>query len=182
MAETIRFEDWDAEQMQDPEFREATESMEAAFQVANMRMMRGLNQRDLANLVGTWQPSIARIESGKSEPRLAFLRRIAKALRARLILELVPEEEFEQQEEEHDVTDVLDVGVEAFIERLNERVALDAEAYRLPEPTIRHSGDCRRIISANSAGTIDEALILVPGWPRRERDTADHVAFKRIPQ
>lgn len=93
MTETIRFEDWEAKQMQDPEFREAAERLEAAFQVANMRMMRGLTQRELAQRVGTWQPSIARIESGKTEPRLAFLRRIAKALGARVELQLVPEEE-----------------------------------------------------------------------------------------
>lgn len=93
MTTNIRFEDWEAEQMRDPEFREAAEALEPAYQVARLRMLRGLTQKELAKLVGTRQPSIARLESGKSEPRLSFLRKVAKALGARLEIELVPEEE-----------------------------------------------------------------------------------------
>ena len=39
---TIRFEDWEAEQMQDPGFRAAAEELEPAYQVARLRIMRGL--------------------------------------------------------------------------------------------------------------------------------------------
>ncbi len=89
----IRFEDWKAEQIQDPEFRDAAEKLEPAYQVARLRIMRGLTQKQLAELVGTKQSSIARLESGKSEPRLSFLRRIVEALRGQLEVRIVPQEE-----------------------------------------------------------------------------------------
>ena len=93
MTTNIRFEDWEAEQLRDPEFREAAEELEPAYQVARLRVLRGLTQKELAKLVGTRQPSIARLERGKSEPRLSFLRKVAKALGARLEIQLVPDEE-----------------------------------------------------------------------------------------
>lgn len=89
----VTFEEWEAERLQDPEFREALEKLEVGFQVTQLRVMRGLTQRRLAKLVGTWQPSIARLESGRMEPRVSFLRRVVKALRARLEIRIVPEEE-----------------------------------------------------------------------------------------
>ncbi|MGQ9585678.1 MAG: helix-turn-helix domain-containing protein [Anaerolineae bacterium] len=92
-AKTVKLEDFLAEQMQDPEVREVYEALEPAYQVASMRIRRGLTQEELADLVGTKQPSIARLEGGTTEPKLFFLRRIAKALNARLVIRLVPEEE-----------------------------------------------------------------------------------------
>lgn len=89
----IRFKDWEAEQMQDPEFRAAVEELEPAYQVARLRIKRGLTQKQLANLVGTHQSSIARLESGKTEPRLSFLRRVVKALGGWLEMRIVPREE-----------------------------------------------------------------------------------------
>jgi transcriptional regulator with XRE-family HTH domain len=80
IAQFERFEDWEAKQMQDPEFRAAAEELEPAYQVARLRIMRGLTQAQLAELVGTKQPSIARLESGKDEPKISFLRRVVKAL------------------------------------------------------------------------------------------------------
>ena len=80
----IRFEDWEAEQMKDPGFRAAVEELEPAYQVARLRIMRGLTQEQLAELVGTKQSSIARLESGTTQPRLSFLRRVVEALGGRL--------------------------------------------------------------------------------------------------
>jgi len=92
-AKTIKLEDWLAERMQDPEFREAYEALEPVYQLTRLRILRGLTQKQLAELVGTKQPSIARLESGATEPRISSLRRIAKALGARLEIRLVPKEE-----------------------------------------------------------------------------------------
>jgi len=89
-SSNVRFEDWEAEQMKDPEFRAAAEELEPAYQVARLRIMRGLTQEQLAALVGTKQPSIARLESGKVEPKLSFLRRVVEALGARLEVRIVP--------------------------------------------------------------------------------------------
>ena len=49
---------------------------------ARLRIQRGLTQAQLAELVGTRQPSIARLENGNSFPSLSFLKRIADALDA----------------------------------------------------------------------------------------------------
>jgi len=89
----VRFEDWETEQMQAPEFRAAAEELEPAYQVARLRILRGLTQRQLAELVGTKQPSIARLESGKVEPKLSFLRRVVEALDGHLEVKIVPLEE-----------------------------------------------------------------------------------------
>jgi len=90
------FEEWEAGQLQDPEFRAAADELEPAYQVARLRIMQGLTQEQLAELVGTKQPSIARLESGRSEPKLHFLRRVAEALGARLEVRIVQQTEAPQ--------------------------------------------------------------------------------------
>jgi transcriptional regulator with XRE-family HTH domain len=86
MTANIRFEDWLHEQMQDSAFRGAVEELEPAYQVARLRMKRGLTQKQLAKLVGTRQSSISRLESGKAQPSLSFLRRVIEALGGRLAI------------------------------------------------------------------------------------------------
>jgi transcriptional regulator with XRE-family HTH domain len=59
-----------------------------AGQVAARRRERGLSQADLAELVGTTQSAIARLESGGRPPRIDTLLRIANALDCDLHVEL----------------------------------------------------------------------------------------------
>ncbi len=82
--------DWQAEQLLDPEFVAAAHELEPGYQIARLRIQRGLTQAQLAEMVGTRQPSIARLENGSSIPGLSFLRRIAKALNARIELHIIP--------------------------------------------------------------------------------------------
>lgn len=96
MPDTKSYEDWRQEQLQDAEFREAVEELEPAFQVTCLRIERGMTQKDLADAIGTKQSSIARLENGSTPPSLSFLRRIAKALDARLELQIIPSEELSQ--------------------------------------------------------------------------------------
>lgn len=91
-AKTVRFEEWLAEQMKDPEFRAEHEVPEPAYQLARLRIAKRLSQAQLAGLVGTKQPSIARLESGNTEPKLSFLRRVAEALGYRFEIRFVPQE------------------------------------------------------------------------------------------
>ena len=84
------FKDWQAEQQQDTEFVAAANEMEPGYQIARLRIQRGLTQTQLAEMVGTRQPSIARLENGSSVPSLSFLERIARALDARIELHVVP--------------------------------------------------------------------------------------------
>lgn len=48
--------------------------------VAHYRKLRGLTQTDLAEMIGTSQPHISRIERGDEGPPLEMFRKIAEAL------------------------------------------------------------------------------------------------------
>jgi transcriptional regulator with XRE-family HTH domain len=59
-----------------------------AQQVAKQRKAHGLSQQELAELTGTTQSAIARLESGGRPPRIDTLLRIAEALDCDLRVEL----------------------------------------------------------------------------------------------
>jgi transcriptional regulator with XRE-family HTH domain len=61
-----------------------------AEHVAAQRKARGLSQAELAELTGTTQSAIARLESGGRPPRIDTLLRIAEALDCELVVELRP--------------------------------------------------------------------------------------------
>ena len=60
-----------------------------AERVAERRVERGLSQRELAELVGTTQSAIARLEGGGVSPSIQTLRRYAEATGAKLEINLV---------------------------------------------------------------------------------------------
>ncbi|MGV9705768.1 helix-turn-helix domain-containing protein [Streptomyces sp. NPDC003483] len=57
---------------------------DAANLVRFWRRQRSMSQARLAELAGTGQAAISRIESGRDQPTLALLERIASALDCRL--------------------------------------------------------------------------------------------------
>jgi predicted transcriptional regulator len=61
-----------------------------AEKVATRRVDMNLSQRELAELCGTTQSAIARLERGGRPPRIDTLLRIAEALECELIVDLVP--------------------------------------------------------------------------------------------
>jgi transcriptional regulator with XRE-family HTH domain len=63
---------------------------QVAEQVAEQRKAHGLSQQQLAELTGTTQSAIARLESGGRPPRIDTLLRIAEALDCELAVELRP--------------------------------------------------------------------------------------------
>ena len=89
---TIHFEDWETEKLKNPEFVAAAGALEPGYQIARMRILRGITQSQLAEMVGTRQPSIARLENGASLPSLSFLQKIAAALNAKLEVHLISED------------------------------------------------------------------------------------------
>jgi len=52
--------------------------------IIKRRLEKGLSQLELAELVGTKQSAIARLESGTYNPSLDFLKKVTHALDARL--------------------------------------------------------------------------------------------------
>lgn len=81
-----RFDDYLARQLRDREFNVHYEQRrlvpDVAIAVRSMRDAAGLTQAQLADLVGTSQPSIARMEKGLDQrtPRWKTLHKIARAL------------------------------------------------------------------------------------------------------
>ena len=70
--------------LSDSAVKKEYENPDLAFDIAKIvikaRASRGISQKELAELVGTKQPSIARLESGNTVPSFSFLNRIAQAL------------------------------------------------------------------------------------------------------
>ncbi len=85
----LPFEVWETERLQDPEFVAALAVREPAYQITRLRILRGLTQAQLAELVGTRQSSIARLERGLTPPNLSFLNKVAAALGARVEVHLL---------------------------------------------------------------------------------------------
>lgn len=61
-----------------------------ADNVADRRQAKGMSQRELAEIVGTTQSAIARLERGGRPPRIDTLLRIADALDCDLVVDLRP--------------------------------------------------------------------------------------------
>lgn len=80
--------------MSDPEWRvayeEADATREAARALARARREAGLSQAELAELSGTAQAVISRIECGVVSPSLDTLSKIAKGLGMRPVIALEP--------------------------------------------------------------------------------------------
>ena len=90
MSQNIAFEEWEREQLEDPEFRAIAEELEPGHQVARLRIRRGITQAELAEMVGTKQSAIARLESGARDPSLSYLRKVLAALGYGVFLEPYP--------------------------------------------------------------------------------------------
>ncbi len=90
MAPIVDYEKWHNQQMQDPEFLAELEKLAPGYQVARLRVKLGLTQAQLAEMVGTKQPSIARLENGEGSPSLSFLEKVAEVLGADVKVSLVP--------------------------------------------------------------------------------------------
>lgn len=71
-------------------FRDELQRYNTYSEISNLitaaRLHKGFSQEELAKLIKTKQPSIARLESGKELPSVSFLDRIAKALHTLLII------------------------------------------------------------------------------------------------
>lgn len=73
------------------ELKKADQAWDIAGQVYDLRKRAGLTQKELAELVGTKQSNIARIESADyTGYTWKTLEKITKALKARLEIKIVP--------------------------------------------------------------------------------------------
>lgn len=71
------------EEMKAPAFKEAWDNFDLQYEIADLlirvRSEAGFSQSELAKRVGTTQSAIARMESGKTIPRLESIQKVARA-------------------------------------------------------------------------------------------------------
>jgi DNA-binding XRE family transcriptional regulator len=70
-------------------YEKAGRAIRIASEIRALREKKGLSQRQLAELVGTTQSAIARLEAGNVSPSLPTLDKIAAALGAEVSLTIV---------------------------------------------------------------------------------------------
>lgn len=74
--------------LKDPEIRKAYDAFGPEFELMRMlikkRVEKGLTQAALARKLKTKQSAIARLESGTANPTIGSLRKVARALDAKL--------------------------------------------------------------------------------------------------
>ena len=83
-----RISDLHKKWLKEPKYRKAYEALEEEFAlssaVINARSRAGLTQAELARKMGTTQPVVARLESGRTRPSMRTLERLADATGSRL--------------------------------------------------------------------------------------------------
>lgn len=85
------------EQMNDPEFAEYVDEMQARREVADAifktRANRKMSQTELAELAGVSQGDISRLENEEKDANVKTLDKIARALGCRVQIRFVPADE-----------------------------------------------------------------------------------------
>ena len=84
----LDFDIWLKEQLKDPAFKAEYDRQQPEFAVINAiieaRRNTGITQKSLAQKIGTKQSVISRLESGRANPSIAFLKKLAQALNSHL--------------------------------------------------------------------------------------------------
>ena len=79
-----------------PKYKKAYDALEEEFVLAgavmDVRNRAGLTQEELARRMGTTQPVVARLESGRTRPSMRTLERLAEATGFRLLISFAPRE------------------------------------------------------------------------------------------
>ena len=80
--------------MKKPSYRKVYDALEEEFALAaaviDARNRAGLTQQQLARKMGTTQPVVARLESGRVRPSMRTLDRLAHATGSRLLIGFAP--------------------------------------------------------------------------------------------
>ena len=90
----MKFDDYLAAKLKDPEIKKEWENLEPEFDViramVDARISQNLTQKELAERTGISQADISRLENGTRNPSLKLLKRLAAGMGMGLKLEFVP--------------------------------------------------------------------------------------------
>jgi len=82
------FNDFLNESLKNPKIKAEYDKLQPEFAmiqaVIDARVKRGVTQQGLAQKIGTKQSVISRLESGRANPSVAFLKKLAQALNSHL--------------------------------------------------------------------------------------------------
>lgn len=86
-------QDFDKKLFRKPKYKKEYEKYDLAFEISQMlveaRVIKGITQAKLAEMIKTKQSGIARAENGTILPKLSFLKKIADAFHTYLIVRFV---------------------------------------------------------------------------------------------
>lgn len=89
----LDFSTYRREKLRDPKFKAEYDKQQPEFAVIEAilqaRMEKGLTQEKLAGKIGTKQSVISRLESGRGNPTVAFLKKMAHAFDSHLEIRFV---------------------------------------------------------------------------------------------
>jgi predicted transcriptional regulator len=89
----MKWDDAKKKILQNEEVQRELKNNEAEYkiieEIITARQEKNLTQKDLAELVGTRQSNISRLESGNYNPTLEFLNKIARAIGKKLEIRIV---------------------------------------------------------------------------------------------
>ncbi len=75
---------WLAESLKDPEFKKEYDKLQPEYEIIqkilDARIKKKLTQKELAERMGTKQSALARLESGRANPTISFIQKLASAL------------------------------------------------------------------------------------------------------
>ena len=84
----LDFSVWKKEVLKDPILKAEYDRQQPEFAVIqailDARVKKGFTQKELAQKIGTKQSVISRLESGRANPSVTFLKRVAQALNSHL--------------------------------------------------------------------------------------------------
>jgi ribosome-binding protein aMBF1 (putative translation factor) len=84
----LDFEVWEKESLKNPKIKAEYDKLQPEFAmiqaVIDARVKKSVTQEELAKKIGTKQSVISRFESGRANPSVAFLKKLAEALNSHL--------------------------------------------------------------------------------------------------
>ena len=87
------FDDFLKESLKNPKIKAEYNRLQPEFAVINAlieaRKTKGMTQKILARKIGTKQSVISRLESGRANPSVAFLKKLAQALNSDLEIKFI---------------------------------------------------------------------------------------------
>lgn len=89
----LDFTVWEKQSLKNPKIKSEYDKLQPEFAliqaVIETRIKKGLTQAELAKKIGTKQSVISRLEIGKANPTVAFLKKLAAAFSTRLEIRFI---------------------------------------------------------------------------------------------